>query len=62
MPFGWKKKYKKEKNNIVRILKVFLEFEKIYGVLNNTDINDQPIPFRILIYIFSKCLNVNKVE
>ena len=31
-------------------------------VLNNTDINDQLIPFHILFYTYSKCLNVNKVD
>ena len=50
-----RKRYKKENNNNTCT---------IYVELNNTDINDQPIPFHILIYTFLilYCLNINKVN
>ena len=56
--------YKNRKNDIT-ICKNFESFAWIWKfnvVLSNADINDQPIPFLILIYTFSKCPNVNKME
>jgi len=38
-------------------LTVLLEFENFCGFINIKDINDQPTPFHILNYTFSKCLN-----
>jgi hypothetical protein len=65
MSFRWRKEIEKKIKNNNIICKNFESFTwmwKICVVLSNTDINDQPIPFHILIYTLNGTIIWHEIQ